>query len=146
LRGYRLGLRRSGLPFAPELAAAGDSMAEPARRAVAGLLGLASPPTALVVGNHYMTIGAMRALRDSGLAIPGDVALVAFDDFRWTDLFTPRLTTVAQPSREMGATAVRLLLSRLTNPDRTPRSIRLAAKFMHRESCGCGSGCDPWVT
>jgi LacI family transcriptional regulator, galactose operon repressor len=90
LCGYRLGLGRSGLPFVRELAAAGDSMAEPARRAVAGLLGLASPPTALEVGNNYMTIGAMRALREAPLAIPDDVALVAFDDFEWADLFTPR--------------------------------------------------------
>ena len=140
LRGYRLGLRRSGLQFVPELAAAGDSMAEPARRAVAGLLGLASPPTALVVENHYMTIGAMRALREAQLAIPDEVALVAFDDFEWADLFTPRLTTVAQPCREMGASAVRLLLSRLADPRRAPRTIRLAAQFMYRESCGCSSG------
>src|SRR3989440_1214790 len=140
LRGYRLGLRRSGLQFVPELAAAGDSMAEPARRAVAGLLRLASPPTALVVGNNYMTIGAMRALREAQLAIPDEVALVAFDDFDWADPFTPGLTTMAQPCREMGASAVRLLLSRLADPRRAPRTIRLVARFMHRESCGCSSG------
>jgi LacI family transcriptional regulator len=110
---------------------------------VAGLLGLASPPTAFVVGNNYMTIGAMRALREARLAIAGDVALVAFDDFEWADLFTPRLTTIAQPCREMGASAVRLFLNRLRNPGQPPRSIRLAAQLMHRESCGCSSGSGP---
>jgi LacI family transcriptional regulator len=140
LTGYRLGLRRSGLGLIPELVAAGDSAAEPARRAVAGLLALGTPPTALVVGNNYMTIGAMRALREAGLTIPDDMALVAFDDFEWADLFTPRLTTIAQPCREMGASAVRLLLSQITDPGWTPRSIRLAAQFVHRESCGCSFG------
>jgi LacI family transcriptional regulator len=140
LNGYRLGLRRSGQEFVPELVVKGDSSAEPARRAVAGLLTLARPPTALVVGNNYMTIGAMRALREARLAIPGDVALVAFDDFEWADLFTPRLTTMAQPCREMGSSAVRLLLSQITDPGWAPRSIRLAAQFVHRESCGCGAG------
>ena len=67
------------------------------------------------------------------------MALVAFDDFEWADLFTPRLTTMAQPCREMGASAVRLLLSRLADPRRAPRTIRLVARFMHRESCGCSS-------
>ena len=90
-----------------------------------------------------MTIGAMRALREAQLAIPDEVALVAFDDFQWADLFTPRLTTMAQPCREMGASAVRLLLSQLADPGRAPRSIRLVAQFMHRESCGCNSPSGP---
>jgi LacI family transcriptional regulator len=140
LTGYQLGLHRSGLPFAPELVRAGDSVAEPARRAVAGLLALDSPPTALVVGNNYMTIGAMKALREARLTIPSDIALVAFDDFEWADLFTPSLTTMAQPCREIGGSAVRLLLSQLTDPGRAPQSIRLSAHFVHRESCGCSSG------
>jgi LacI family transcriptional regulator len=140
LDGYRLGLVRSGLEFVPELVVSGDSSAEPASRAVAGLLALGTPPTALVVGNNYMTIGAMKALREAGLAVPGDVALVAFDDFEWADLFAPRLTTMAQPCREMGASAVRLLLSQIADPGLAPRSIRLAAHFVHRQSCGCGLG------
>jgi len=106
---------------------------------VDGLLALDSPPTALVVGNNYMTIGAMKALREARLTIPSDIALVAFDDFEWADLFTPSLTTMAQPCREIGGSAVRLLLSQLTDPGRAPQSIRLSAQFVHRESCGCSS-------
>jgi LacI family transcriptional regulator len=143
LNGYRLGLHRSGQEFVPELATRGDSAAEPARRAVAGLLALARPPTALVIGNNYMTIGALRALREARLTVPGDVALVAFDDFEWADLFTPRLTTMAQPCREMGASAVRLLFSQVTDRAWAPRSIRLAPQFVHRESCGCSLGSGP---
>jgi LacI family transcriptional regulator len=137
LSGYRLGLRRSELRFDPQLVVNGGSAAAPARRAVAGLLTGARPPTALVVGNNYMTIGTMRALSEAGLGVPGDVAVVAFDDFEWADLFTPRLTTMAQPCREMGSSAVRLLLSRLNDPAQAPRSLRLAATFVHRDSCGC---------
>jgi LacI family transcriptional regulator len=47
-------------------------------------------------------------------------SLAAFDDFEWADLFSPRLTTVAQPCLEIGARAVRLLLSRLADPTRRP--------------------------
>ncbi len=135
--GYELALRRSRLPLDPALVRDGGSDAEPARVAVHELLALRDPPTGLVVGNNHMTIGAVRALQEAGLAVPGDVALVAFDDFEWADLFSPRLTTMAQPGRELGAEAVRLLLSRLRDPGQAPRAVRFAPRFMHRDSCGC---------
>jgi LacI family transcriptional regulator len=140
--GYRLGLERSQLDFDRRLVVRGGSAARPARLAVRRLLGLGERPTALVVGNNYMTIGTVAAIREAGLSVPADVALVAFDDFEWADYFSPRLTTVAQPCHEMGAMAVRLLLSQLNGPPQPPRSIRLAPRFVHRESCGCRDGAD----
>ena len=142
ISGYRLGLERSHLDFDSRLVVSGGSAAEPARLAVRELVGLREPPKALVVGNNYMTIGTMAALGEAGLSVPADIALVAFDDFEWADYFSPRLTTLAQPCREMGATAIRLLLSQLDGPAEPPRSVRLAPRFMHRESCGCGFGAD----
>lgn len=138
ISGYRLGLERSHLDFDEGLVASGGSAAEPARLAVRALLGLPDPPGALVVGNNYMTIGTMAAIREAGLSVPRDIALVAFDDFEWGDYFSPRLTTMAQPCREMGAVAVRVLLSQLGNAAEPARSIRLAPRFVHRDSCGCG--------
>jgi LacI family transcriptional regulator len=137
LRGYALALRRSGLAHDPALVVEGASDAEPARAGVHSLLALRDPPTGLVVANNHMTIGAMRALREAGLAVPRDIALVAFDDFEWADLFAPRLTTMAQPARESGAEAVRLLVSRLRDPGQPPRAVRLAPQLVHRDSCGC---------
>lgn len=84
-----------------------------------------------------MTIGALRALREHGLSVPDDIALCCFDDFAWADLFTPRLTAIAQPSREIGAQAVGVLLERLAAPDRPARTVRLPCAFVHRASCGC---------
>ena len=86
-----------------------------------------------------MTIGAMRALREAALRVPDDIALVAFDDFAWADLFQPRLTTIAQATAEIGEQAVAMLLSRVANPDLFPRRIQLEPRFVHRESCGCAS-------
>ena len=84
-----------------------------------------------------MTIGALRALRERGLSVPDDLALCCFDDFAWADLFSPRLTAISQPSKEIGAQAVRLLLERLAAPDRPARTVRLPCAFVHRTSCGC---------
>jgi LacI family transcriptional regulator len=136
--GYRLGLRRSGLDVDDGLVAAGGARGESAERAAAGLLALSSPPTALVSASNVLTIEVMRAIRRAGRRVPEDVALVAFDDFDWADLFAPRLTVVAQPTAELGRRAVDLLLSRLADPALPPRTVRLPSTFVHRASCGHG--------
>jgi LacI family transcriptional regulator len=137
IRGYRRGLERNGLPVDDSLVAYGASLHEPARVATHRLLNEADPPTALVAGNNAMTIGVLHALRERGMSVPEDIALVAFDDLEWSDLFKPHLTVIAQPTKEIGGQAVRLLLSRLDDPDRPPQSVRLQTTFVHRESCGC---------
>jgi LacI family transcriptional regulator len=135
--GYRHGLAAAGLPYDEQLLVHGDSESAGGEQATAALLSLTVPPTALVTANNAMTIGALRALRDRGLSVPGDIALCCFDDFAWADLFSPRLTAVAQPSKEIGAQAVRVLLERLASPDRPARTVRLPCTFVHRNSCGC---------
>lgn len=99
ITGYRQGLTTAGLPYDDDLVVHGDSESAGAERATAALLSLATPPTALVTANNAMTIGTLRALRDRGLSVPDDLALCCFDDFAWADLFSPRLTAIAQPSR-----------------------------------------------
>lgn len=137
LAGYREGLATAGLGYDGHLVVHGDSESAGAEQATAALLSLAPPPTALVTANNAMTIGALRALRGHGMSVPGDIALCCFDDFAWADLFSPRLTAIAQPSREIGAQAVRVLLDRLAEPDRPARTLRLPCAFVHRTSCGC---------
>ncbi|WP_421725050.1 LacI family DNA-binding transcriptional regulator [Bauldia sp.] len=82
-------------------------------RAVEQLLSGPSVPTAVFAANDLMAIGAMRALRARGLEIPGDVAVVGFDDISAASLVTPGLTTVAQFQKDMGAYAAQILMDRL---------------------------------
>jgi LacI family transcriptional regulator len=135
--GFRLGLRRNKLRFLKDSVVSGDSSDEGAGRALTEVMARPAPPTAIVVGNNSMTIGVMRAARDAGITIPQDLALVAFDDFEWADLFHPRLTVIAQPTRQMGEHAVDMVLSRLADPSRPARKVVMRPTFMHRESCGC---------
>ncbi|MEV1084552.1 LacI family DNA-binding transcriptional regulator [Streptomyces sp. NPDC050211] len=137
ITGYRHGLAAAGLPYDERLVVHGDSESAGAERATAALLSLGAPPSALVTANNTMTLGALRALRAHGRSVPDDIALCCFDDFAWADLFSPRLTAIAQPSREIGAQAVRVLLDRLASPDRPARTVRLDCTFVHRTSCGC---------
>ena len=138
MRGYRLGLARAGLPADDALVVDGGSQRDRARAATHALLDLADPPTALVSGNNFMTIGVMRALADRGLRVPEDIALVTFDDFEWADFFAPRLTAVAQP---IGRARPRARSSCCSRGSRT-RACRRApcgcpTTFVHRDSCGC---------
>jgi len=137
LQGYRAALERAGIPFETELARRGESGNEPARLAVHELLALDRPPTAIMVSNNLMMIGAMHALREAKVRVPEQMALVGFDDFDWADYFDPRLTVLAQPLEEIGARAVDLLMRRIGEPDATFEVQRLAPLLRIRNSCGC---------
>jgi LacI family transcriptional regulator len=138
LRGYHLAHAEAGLPIDLELIRVGDSSSRGGRRATSELLRLADPPTAMFTGNSGMTIGALTALQAGGVRVPDDMALVAFDDFPWADLFRPALTTIAQPSAAIGARAIQLLVRRMDDPAASAQTLRLPVEIMHRESCGCG--------
>lgn len=127
--GYRLGLGRSGLAWDEELVAADGK--------VGPLLDLPSPPTAVVAGDHMVLMSVLQEARARGLRIGQDLAVVSYDDVEWAELVDPSLTAMAQPIEEIGRTAVRLLLARITDPTRPPETIRLAPTLKHRRSCGC---------
>lgn len=137
LTGYRAGLRRNDLPFAEELLVCGESTEEGAQAALRKLLAEPDRPSAVLVGNNLMTLGVLRAARDVGVSIPGDLALVSFDDFPWADIFRPGLTVMAQPTKALGEEAAQMVLSRLADPALPPRRVIMRPTFVHRESCGC---------
>ena len=75
------------------------------------LLALAQPPTAIFCGNDWMAMGAFDALRETGLRIPDDVAVVGFDNrVEIADHMRPGLSTVALPYYKMGSRAVEVIL------------------------------------
>jgi DNA-binding LacI/PurR family transcriptional regulator len=101
----------------------GDFRLELAETAVAELLRRDPRPTAFIVANNLMTLGALRAIREAGLRVPGDVALVGVDDPPWSALVDPPLTTLGQPVRAMAADAMELLLQRVSGTREQPRRI-----------------------
>jgi LacI family transcriptional regulator len=120
LAGYEMAMRAARLePWVVD----GDFRLELAETAVAGLLAGDRRPSALLVANNLMTLGALRAIRDAGLRVPADLALVGVDDPAWSALVDPPLTTLAQPVRLMAADAMELLLQRVTGAREQPRRI-----------------------
>jgi LacI family transcriptional regulator len=135
-RGYRRALDEAGLPSDEQLVATGGSTIEGGAAAASTLLELPSPPTAILAANNLMTIGAVMAIERHGLSVPGDVALVGFDDFPWADVFRPRLTTVAQPFYELGRTAAELVLERQSGGGHGARRVLLPGTLVVRDSSG----------
>ena len=92
-------------------------------------------PDAIMCANDLMAIGVMDAARAAGLAVPGDLAIVGFDDIETADLVTPRLTTVLNPASELGAACAHALLDRISAGPATPAtSLALPTRLVVRES------------
>ena len=92
------------------------------------------PPTAIFAANNLLAEQAWRVLRDRGLELPGDIALVGFDDVPWMEMVNPAITVVDQPTMEMGRCAARLLLERLADPAAPPRVELLQPSLVVRGS------------
>ncbi len=136
LDGYVAAMRAAKrTPFAVN----GGFRTEIAEREVATLLSVQPRPTALVIANNLMAVGALRAIRRAGLAIPGDVALVSVDDPVWAELVDPPLTVVAQPVRKMAEAAIELLLERIERRRTEPVRLILPLDLRIRASCGMRS-------
>jgi DNA-binding LacI/PurR family transcriptional regulator len=97
---------------------------EPARRATLELLRGAAPPTAILAMSDVFAFGALQAAAELGVAVPGGLSVVGFDDNPAAALATPPLTTVAQPHEEKGRRAAELVLQAIERGGSFPRGGR----------------------
>ncbi|MBN1920576.1 MAG: LacI family DNA-binding transcriptional regulator [Anaerolineae bacterium] len=138
LRGYEIALREHGLPVLPEFIVDGGFSEEGGVAAMRQLLPL--HPDAVFVASDTMAVGALRVLREAGLRIPQDIAIVGFDDTPAAARTEPPLTTMKQPIIALGELAVEALLHIIEHPDSGPRRIILPTQLIVRESCGAHLG------
>lgn len=132
--GYLEALQAGGIAVDEALVRVSDFKEEGGRLAMTDLARLPEPPDAVFVANNVMTVGALHGIAEAGLTIPDDIAIVGFDEMSWSDLLRPRLTTVAQPSYDIGMEAGRLLRSRLEGYVGAARMVTLSATLLIRES------------
>jgi LacI family transcriptional regulator len=137
--GFQDALAAARLPVPKEPAVRGDFTQAGGRAATRTLLDRGPLPQGLVFANDQMAVGAYDVLEQRGLRVPEDVAVVGFDGIPLGRVVRPTLTTVTQPMRRLGETAVDLLVDRLTDPGREPRSVMLPVTQTRRASCGCQS-------
>ena len=133
LAGYREALEAARIPPAAELVVHGDGKPGGAESAMARLLALKDPPTAVCCYNDMSALGAMRTIRGHGLRVGEDVSVTGFDDLFFAEFTDPPLTTVRQPMRRMGRLAMESLL-KLMAGDRSVPQVRVAAELVTRAS------------
>ncbi len=97
---------------------------------------LARRPDAVFAASDAMAVGALRALREAGLHVPEDVAVVGFDDMPFAARTDPPLTTVRQPIHRSGELATETLIDLIQHPHSAPRRIILPTELIVRTSCG----------
>ena len=109
------------------------SMMERGYQAAMTLLGSTHDFTALMAFNDGCAIGAIRAIQDCGVTVPGDISVVGVDDIELAKFVSPRLTTLRQPLKEMGAIAASTLLRRIGGED-VPEETLIQPELVIRES------------
>jgi LacI family transcriptional regulator, galactose operon repressor len=134
LEGYRMALREAGVSLDESLVVEAGLHAVNARRAAATLLRAHANVTAVLATNGPMAMAVVRYLREQSRRVPEDFSLVAWDDAAWMDMVTPGITTVYQPTKEMGLEAARLLVERLAGLAGPPTRRRLPTRLVLRES------------
>jgi LacI family transcriptional regulator len=132
--GYKMALEASGIPYDPALVVWGDFSEEAGYLAARALIGQGID--AVFCANDSMAIGLMHALRDQGISVPGDVAIIGFDDLPIASSIIPTLSTMRQPVADLGRTAAQLLLDIVMGVITSPQHIMLPTELIIRESCG----------
>ena len=140
-RGYRDALEAAGLPVLPELLVEATVDMQGGYTGIHALLKLDPRPTAVFAINNLVAVGAVKALREQGLTVPGDMALVAFDDIEHVAALNPFLTVMPQPAETFGTIAVQLLFDRILGRGQPqPRRVVLPSDVVVRESSGVRLG------
>ncbi|MDI3257966.1 MAG: LacI family DNA-binding transcriptional regulator [Kyrpidia sp.] len=134
LKGYQHALRECGREEDWVYIQEGDFREQSGYRAMKTLLALRRPPDGVFAANDLMAVGALRALEEAGVRVPGEVALIGFDGIALTEATRPRLSTVVQPAYELGRRAAELLFRRLEGDASPPEEVLLAAELAVRES------------
>ena len=137
LRGFERELCRLGAPLDPASIRIGDLSLESGHEHTLSLCAIHNGPTALFVQNHPMALGALLALRELGLCVPEDISIVSFDDPSWAQLLDPALTTIRQPTYELGSAAAEMLIDRVARRYvDAPRRIVVEPSLIVRRSVG----------
>jgi LacI family transcriptional regulator len=136
--GYRQAMRAHGLVPAGTLLAEADAYSEAAGYDAALRL-LRSSPTAIFAANDLLALGALRASREAGVAVPDGLSLVGINDIPLIGLIDPPLTTVRVPQREMGRVAAGMLIALLEGEPIAHRNVVLPTSLVVRASTGAPS-------
>ena len=136
--GYHQAMEKAGLDHSEGWVVEEENTIEGGFLAMSKLFSEGRKPEAVFVTSDYMAIGAMDKIKQMGMKVPEDIAIIGFDNLRISGYVEPKLTTVAKPMYRMGLVAARLLMDTIEEdrPDAEPQEIMIQSKLKIRKSCG----------
>jgi len=132
--GFLKAIKGAKLSISPEYIQEGQFDRESGYACTLRLLNMLPRPTAIFTASDLMATGALSAIKASKLKCPDDVSVVSFDGLAFTELTEPALTSIFQPSYQLGYTAARLLLDRINGEDFPPQNLVLDTELKIRDS------------
>lgn len=140
LAGYRHALEEAKIPYDETLVRYGEFTDESGEEAMRGLLSISPLPTAVFVASDVVALGALSAIQSVGLSVPGDIALVGFDDIPLAQYIDPPLTTVRLPAYGLGWGAGQMLVRLIEDFDEVAeRYVLLETELIVRASSGAAT-------
>jgi len=142
INGYRQALQEKDIPFDPNLVIHSDLTLECGYKTTLKLMKTKTPPSAIFAYSDHLAIGAIKAIRELGLSIPGDISLAGYDDIEYAQFLDIPLTTVRQPMYEIGQRAFNHLIEIIQLNDLNPKKHQeiLEPELIIRESTGRVTG------
>ncbi|WP_313999591.1 LacI family DNA-binding transcriptional regulator [uncultured Paenibacillus sp.] len=132
--GYRKALEEAGIEINPNWIIVNQHTIQDGKKVMKYLLELKDRPTAVFTGSDEVAGGILSAAKQYGFSIPGDLAIVGFDDQPAAELLDPGLTTIRQPVDQMGRKAVEVLVGHLNDPGKAPDTYELPIELVIRKS------------
>ncbi|HEY0210391.1 LacI family DNA-binding transcriptional regulator [Acerihabitans sp.] len=132
--GFSLAMARAGVICPPEWVLYGDYSREFGQSALHRLLALPDAPSAVFAASDYLVLGLLDGLRQRGESAPDALSLVGFDDASYADLITPRLSTIRQPARLLGRTAIEIMMKLLNGGQAFEQVTRIPVAWIGRDS------------
>ncbi len=137
LRGYRQALASNDMSFDPALVYSGNWEPLSGYEGTQHLLSLDTPPDAIFCANDLMALGAYDALKEAGLSIPQDIAVIGFDNRETAQFMRPPLTTLILPHYEMGMVAAELLMDLVGGLTPRHNQVKIECRLVERASVEC---------
>lgn len=132
--GYQNALKKNGIPLDSSLCVFGEPKINPAMSLCSQLFSQTNI-SALLVSSSLMSIGAVQFFTKNNIKIPEQIALIGYDDYIWSTITAPPLSTIKQPTSEIGYKAAETMLNRLEKGNTPITEILLNSEFIIRESC-----------
>lgn len=135
VKGFRLAMHENGKYLSEEWIITSPLSIEAGREAAHKLLSITDHPTAMLISNNLLSLGALLAIKERGLCCPCDIAVIGFDDHPWAAVSNPPLTVIRQPSRRVGQTAAEMLIDLINGQVLSEPRILLDCELILRQSC-----------